>query len=173
MSNDKDIVLETPRLILREMTPEDAASAFEMNSDPDVLRYTGDVPFTDVEDARNFLVAYDHYRKYGFGRWAVIRKEDGAWMGFCGLKYTPDHHEYDVGYRLMKKYWGQGYATEAATASVLAGIERFGLTRIVGRVMRNNHASIKVLEKSGLSFESEIPYSHDCDLLYSVSITSG
>lgn len=67
-------ILETNRLFLREITPDDAETAYLLNLDPEVIKYTGDEPFTSIEEARKFLENYDHYRKYGFGRWAVINK---------------------------------------------------------------------------------------------------
>lgn len=146
-------ILETPRLVLREMTPEDAAHAFLLNSDPEVLRYTGDEPFESVEEAREFLQKYESYKKYGFGRWAVILRETGEYLGWCGLKYTPELDEYDIGYRLMKKFWGSGYATEAAKACLELGFEQLDMPAIVGRVMPENTPSIRVLEKIGLTYK--------------------
>ena len=145
-------ILETPRLVLREMTPEDAESAYLLNSDPEVLKYTGDDAFKSVEEAREFLGKYESYKKYGFGRWAMILKETGEYLGWCGLKYTPELDEFDIGYRLMKKFWGFGYATEAAEACLELGFKQFGMKKIVGRAMPENAASVRVLEKIGLTF---------------------
>ncbi len=145
-------ILETPRLALREMTPEDAESAYLLNSDPEVLKYTGDDPFQSVEEARDFLGKYESYKKYGFGRWAMILKETGEYLGWCGLKYTPELDEFDIGYRLMKKFWGKGYATEAAEACLELGFSQFGMKSIVGRAMPANSASVRILEKIGLTY---------------------
>lgn len=147
-----DIILETERLYLREMTPEDAESAYLLNLDPEVIRYTGDNPFESVEDAKTFLEKYTHYRQYGFGRWAVILKETGEYLGWCGLKYTPELDEFDIGYRFMQKFWGFGYATEAAEACMQYGFEKLGIPVIVGRAMPENTASVRVLEKIGLTY---------------------
>lgn len=148
-------ILETPRLYLREITVDDAESAFLLNSDPEVLQYTGDEPFDSVEEAREFLGKYDHYRKYGFGRWAVIRKEDNEFLGWCGLKYTEDLDEFDIGFRFFKKYWNCGYASESAEACLKLGFEQFNMPEIVGRARKENGASIRVLEKLGLVFRNE------------------
>jgi RimJ/RimL family protein N-acetyltransferase len=145
-------ILETPRLYLREMTAEDAESAYLLNSDPEVIRYTGDGPFESVSEARDFLANYESYKKYGFGRWAMILKETGEYLGWCGLKYTPELDESDIGYRLMKKFWGSGYASEAAEACIELGFTRFGMKTIIGRAMPANTASIRVLEKIGLTY---------------------
>lgn len=146
-------ILETPRLVLREMTPDDAEAAFLLNSDPEVLRYTGDEPFESIQEARDFLEKYPSYKTYGFGRWAVILKDTGDYVGWCGLKYTPELDEYDIGYRLMKKHWGSGFASEAAEACVKLGFQQFNMQTIVGRVMPENTASVRVLEKIGLTYK--------------------
>ncbi len=146
------IILETTRLKLREITPDDAQIAYELNLDPEVVQYTGDVPFASVEDARKFLSNYDHYRKYGFGRWAVISKADGDFLGWCGLKYTPEQDEHDIGYRFFKRHWNKGFATESSVACINYGFRELKLKTIVGRAMHANAASIKVLQKSGLKY---------------------
>jgi [ribosomal protein S5]-alanine N-acetyltransferase len=145
-------ILETPRLYLREMTPEDAELAYLLNSDPEVIQYTGDDPFESVEEAKTFLENYASYRTYGFGRWGVILKETNEYLGWCGLKYTPELDEFDIGYRLMKKFWGKGYATEAAEACIKLGFEQFNMQTIVGRAMPANAASVRVLQKIGLTY---------------------
>lgn len=145
-------ILETTRLYLREMTPEDAEVAYILNSDPEVLRYTGDDPFESIEEAKTFLENYASYRTYGFGRWGMILKETNEYLGWCGLKYTPELDEFDIGYRLMKKFWGKGYATEAAEACLELGFNQFNMKTIVGRAMPANTASVRVLEKIGLTY---------------------
>ncbi len=146
------IILETRRLFLREIIPDDSEAAYELNLDPEVIQYTGDVTFANIEEAREFLRVYDHYKKYGFGRWAVIDKSNQEFLGWCGLKYTSKLNEHDIGFRFFKKHWNKGYATEAATACLDAGFNRFGMKQIVGRVMPENKASIRVLIKSAWSF---------------------
>ena len=146
------LITETERLILREFHESDAENMFHLNADPDVIRYTHDPPFTSIEQAKEFIVNYNHYRKYGFGRWAVINKSDNAFLGWCGLKYTPENEEYDIGFRFSKMYWNKGYATESALASLELGFNRFGMTTIVGRALIQNTASIRVLEKIGLTY---------------------
>ncbi len=93
-------LLETQRTLLRPLTEEDAPDFFSLNSDPVVLQYTGDKPFADVQSAHDFLSHYDQYEKYGVGRLAVIDKVSLQFMGWCGLKYSPEKGEYDIGFRL-------------------------------------------------------------------------
>lgn len=162
----------TLRLRFREMTIADAQNAFELNSDPEVIRYTGDGPFDSVEDAAAFLAAYDHYQRYGFGRWAVERSSDGQWLGWCGLKYTPALDEHDLGFRLHRRFWGQGYATEAAIACLDCGFRDLGLQAIVGRAMADNQASIRVLEKVGMSRIGPYDFDGEAGLLYRIDATA-
>lgn len=161
-------ILETTRLWLREMTPADAEQAYLLNLDPLVIQYTGDKAFDSIADARQFLEAYDHYHRYGFGRWATIRKEDNAFLGWCGLKYLPEHDEYDLGYRFSRIYWGQGYATEAASACLDLGFSRFEMPLIVGRAMTANTASIRVLEKVGLRYQKPYSFDGESGVLYAL-----
>src|SRR5260370_34437178 len=114
------VILETDRLFLREYVEDDAEAFFRLNSDPKVLRFVPDKRLLDVEQARQTLI--DHpiagYRKYGFGRGACILKSTGEQIGFAGLKYLEELGEGDVAFRLMRTYWGQGLANEAAPGSV-------------------------------------------------------
>ena len=103
--------MQTSRLLLRKFQPEDAIYLFEMNEDWDCIKYTGDVAFNNLEAAENFIKNYDHYQKYGFGRWTVLDKFSGEFLGWCGLKYDEELDEYDLGFRFLKKHWGKGYAT--------------------------------------------------------------
>jgi [ribosomal protein S5]-alanine N-acetyltransferase len=144
------LILKTSRFILREFITSDASEFYLLNLDPDVIRYTGDKSFKDINEATQFLHHYDHYKKYGFGRWAVIDKIRDKFTGWCGLKYTPEVDEIDIGFRFYKMYWNNGYATETAKASIDYGFNELGLSKIVGRVMKENSASIKVLEKIGM-----------------------
>ena len=159
-------ILETERLYMREMTAEDAENAYLLNLDPEVIQYTGDPPFNSIEEARIFLTNYDHYRKYGFGRWAVIRKTDHAFLGWCGLKYSPDVDEYDIGFRFLKKYWNKGYATEAAIQCLRMGFEKYTMPVIVGRAMTANKGSIRVLEKIGLTFFKNFDFEGQDGVIY-------
>ena len=139
---------------------EDAEAFFELNSDARVMRFVPDAPLRDVEQARQILI--DHpiadYRKHGFGRGACILKSTGQHIGLAGLKYLEELDEVDVAYRLLPPYWGQGFATESALASVRYGFEKLDLKRIIGLAMPENIASIRVLEKTGLRYTEDVSY---------------
>src|SRR6266850_7336697 len=123
------VILEADRLFLREYVEEDAEAFFKLNSDPEVLRFVPDKALLTVEQARQLLI--DHpiadYRKHGFGRGALIIKSTGEQIGFAGLKYLDELGEVDVAYRLLPAHWGQGFATEAALASVRYGFDKLRL----------------------------------------------
>ena len=154
------VILETDRLLLREYVEEDAEAFFKLNSDPEVLRFVPDKALLNVEQARQILI--DHpiadYRKHGFGRGACILKSTGEQIGFAGLKYLEELGEVDVAYRLMPTHWGQGLATEAALASVRFGFADLGLKQIIGLVMPENIASVRVLEKTGLRYAETVTF---------------
>lgn len=150
---EDSVVIRTPRLTLRNFAVTDAADMFEMNNDPDVIRYTGDDPFESIEAAEKFIVGYDAYKRTGCGRWTVLF--DGKYVGWCGLNFNHDIKETDLGFRFLKKYWNKGIATEAAGACIEYGFRELGLKKIIGRAMKENVASIQVLRKVGMKFEKE------------------
>ncbi len=151
-------IAETNRLILREFEISDAERFYRLNSNTEVIQYTGDEPFKDIKAAEEFLKNYDHYLKYGFGRWAVILKDSDEFIGWCGLKYTPEWDEHDIGFRFFQQHWGKGYATESALKCLELAKEKFEITRIVGRAVKQNAASIQVLKKLGFIFKKEMDF---------------
>lgn len=170
-SEDTTIQFETPRLLLRELTPDDAAFAFALNSDPLVLQYTGDKPFSSIEEAREFLQNYSDYQRNGFGRWGVVLKDNGKLIGWCGLKRDRDTGEADLGYRFFRSEWNKGYATEASEACLETGLKHFGLTEIIARAMKNNPVSYRVMEKLGFSFVEHFEEDGHTWVLYRISLS--
>jgi len=150
---------ESPRLTHRAFTVDDAEAFFALNSNPDVMRFTGEAPMLTLEAAREAIMSYPDFDTVGFGRWACVLKSTGAVIGFCGLKQLKELDAVDVGYRFMPEYWGRGLASEAAGASLTFGFETLGLQRIIGLVLPENLASIRVLEKIGMHADGEISYS--------------
>ena len=161
-------IIETERLFLRRLTIEDAKNLYQLNLDHDVIKYTGDEPFKSVKDAKIFLENYDHYKKYDFGRWAVINKKNNYFLGWCGLKYTQNLNEYDIGFRFLKKEWNKGYATESAKACIEMGFDKYKINEIIGRAMKKNIGSIKVLEKIGLTQFKEFNFDEQEEVLYKI-----
>lgn len=146
---------QTPRLNLRETSPLDGKMFYELNNDPEVIKYTGDAPFESVEAASQFLADYDHFQKYNRGRWAIVDQSTEDILGWCGLKYHEDSGETDLGFRLFKKYWNKGYATEASHLALQYGFRRLGLDSIIARAVKENVASLRVIDKLGLEYEQD------------------
>ena len=164
------IILETERLLLREFDEGDAVPFYLMGSDPGVLRYLADPGggLTGVDHALEVLRSRSiaDYRTYGYGRWACVLKASGEVIGFAGLKYLPDVQEVDIGYRLLPAYWGRGLATEAARAVLDYGRTRLGVGRVIGLVDPANVASVRVLEKLGLTPAGQVELEGKCFAKY-------
>ena len=161
--------IETERLFLRPFRKEDGAAMYELNDDPEVLQYTGDVQFENMQAVETFLENYSQYVDYGVGRLIVIFKETGEILGWCGLKYHPETEEYDIGYRFHRRYWGKGYATESAIAVLKDGVDRMGIKEVVGRARVENKASIHVFDKLQMLFVEEFIEDDQNWVLYKVS----
>lgn len=150
--------LETERLILRPHTMDDVEPAYQMNLDEEVSRFTGDGGVQSREEIHRRIKedVLGDYAKYGFGRFAVILKSENKFIGFSGLKYLPDLDEVDLGYRLMRAYWGKGYATESAKTSLEFGFHELQLSKIIALALPENTASIRIMEKLGFTFDQMI-----------------
>jgi ribosomal-protein-alanine N-acetyltransferase len=144
-------ILETKRLYLREFDAIDAEKICELNADPEVLLFSGDLPFASVEQAKEFLENYAEYKNNGYGRWAVILKSSDEFIGWCGLKYNEEKCV-DIGFRFFRTTWNKGYATEAARTTLDYGFKILKLEEIIGRASVDNKASIRVLEKLDMAF---------------------
>lgn len=150
--------LETERLFLREYTLADAANLLEMNSDPEVVRYLPDAVLETEEEAAKIIQhIHNQYRQNGYARWATFLKGTGEHIGWCGLKYRAIEGDErgaftDIGYRFAKRYWGQGFATEAASVCLNYGFNTLNLAEIVGCAEKENLGSLRVLEKLGFQF---------------------
>jgi len=138
---------------------DDAPFVVELLNQPSFIRNIGDRGVRTVDDAHRYLRdgPMAMYEKFGFGLWRASRRSDGAFVGMCGLLKRDILPDVDVGYAFLPEHWGQGYAFEAANATVELGARRFGLNRIIGVVSDHNAASIRVLEKVGMRFERMYP----------------
>ena len=165
-----ETVIETERLLLRPFILEDAQDFYDLNADPEVTKYTGDGAFATVEAATHFIRNYHPYTTEGMGRWAVLRKSDGAYLGWCGLRYVPELENVDLGYRFFRKYWGQGYATESGKACLEYGFKKLHLKTIVTRAMKDNIGSVRVMEKLGMQFENEIDFEKHPAVVYRINV---
>lgn len=153
------IHIETERLILREILPTDEAGLFELDSDPAVHTYLGKNPVVHIEQIRELIqMIRKQYADNGIGRWAIIDKSTFDFIGWAGLKLVKEKTNnqidfYDLGYRIIQKYWGKGIATEAASATLQYGFKRVNLTEIYSMCEIENKGSANVLKKLGLKFK--------------------
>ncbi|TXK74526.1 GNAT family N-acetyltransferase [Paenibacillus sp. N3.4] len=153
-------VLETERLIIRHQTIEDAAFILELLNDPSWIQYIGDRGVRTIDDARDYILkgALDMYVRLGFGFYLTELKDGGTPIGICGLVKRDFLEDVDVGFAFLPRFWGKGYAFEAASAVIDYAQCVLGLKRIVAITSEDNHSSAKLLEKLGLQFEGMIPY---------------
>ncbi len=159
------IYIETDRIILREMMPNDCHGMFELDSNPIVHKYLGNKPVNTIADSKKAIdYIRNQYINQGVGRWALIEKSTGAFMGWSGLKLNFEKpinghiNYYDIGYRLIPKYWGKGYATESAIATMDYGFKTMHLETIVGLADINNVPSNTILKKIGLKYIEDFTY---------------
>jgi RimJ/RimL family protein N-acetyltransferase len=144
--------LTTPHLVLRAFTEEDVDAMHRILGGEGVLRYfpPTDPPSRDRVQ-RMILGLLRHWDERGYGLWAVESRPNGELMGRCGLQYLAELDEVEVDFILGRAFWGQGFGTEAARASVRYGFEELGLDRVVGIAHVENRASQRVLEKLGMN----------------------
>jgi RimJ/RimL family protein N-acetyltransferase len=167
------VPIQTSRLCLRVFELADLDALAKINSDPEVMRHTGNGNTVSREETEKRLHAYiEHWQQHGFGLRAVIHKSDHAFVGFCGLQFVAGTQEIEVGFRLAKQYWGQGFATEAARAVLRHGFEVLGLDRVIGLAQPANIASQRVLEKSGLKHEKDAYYYEQLVRYYAIGRTN-
>ena len=149
-----EIVAETERLRLRNWDADDLDEFMRHTNTPAVMRWLGDVwPREKHEAAYGRVKSYE--RDHGHTFWIVERKSDGALLGFCGLKRVnsqgaPNPGDFEVGWRLREDAWGQGYAKEAATASLDLAFGRFGAPHVIALTVAGNVASQGLMKRLGM-----------------------
>jgi ribosomal-protein-alanine N-acetyltransferase len=156
-----NLVLETERLILREMLPSDAPSLFEMDSNPNVHQYLWNKPVTSIDEVYEYIeLVRNQYLENNIGRFVVILKETNELIGWAGLKYNTEMVNnkvdfYDIGYRLNEKFWGKGYASEATVAWLDYGFETMKIQIMEAAAHTENSASNRILQKIGMQMTEQ------------------
>ena len=147
--------IETERLILRKLQPEDAADLLAYASDPEVAKYVTWGPYLSVHDAYRFIFwAIDRYNRQQEAPWAVFHKKDARVIGTMGLsEWSPRHNRAEVSYSIGAKYWGQGITPEALDKIFEFAFTKLGINRLEAFCIPENVASARVMEKAGLKFE--------------------
>ncbi len=155
-------MIETARLILRPPEPRDWPALYAIWADPRVMADLG--PVKDDAASAATLARHDAYRHEGIGFHSVERREDGAVIGFCGLKRgnpgTPIEGRLEIGWMFAAPYWGQGYATEAARASLAWGWANKAEDRIVAITAARNLKSQRLMEKIGMTRLADGDFEH-------------
>ncbi len=158
-----NIHVEMDRFILRDIEESDVQGIFDLDSDPEVLTYIGTPPIQTLDEAYD-IIKYirNQYAENGIGRWAVVDKKTSDFVGWTGLKYEQELRAefdyYDIGYRLRKKYWGQGIATLTAAESLRYGFEQMDLDEICGAAEIEHKVSNHILQKIGLSYVEQFVF---------------
>lgn len=159
-------ILETNRLILRPVTKDDVEDFFEMDSNPKVHIYLGKNPAKTIDDSKAMVDdILQQYTDFGIGRLAMVKKDTNEFIGWSGLKYErqlrKEFNYYDLGYRMKEQYWGNGYATEAALASLDFGFKDLKLQEICAAAEIEHIASNTILNKIGMTHSGTFEYEGD------------
>lgn len=159
------IVLETERLILRQLTIDDAEFVLELLNERSFLQYIGDRGVRNLEDARQYILnrLITSYERNGFGLYLVELREGRIPIGISGLVKRAKLPDPDIGFAFLPAYWSKGYALESAAAVMNYTRDVLGLNRILAITSPDNEASAKLLGKIGLRFERLIKLSEDAD----------
>ncbi|BAX79759.1 GNAT family N-acetyltransferase [Labilibaculum antarcticum] len=169
------ILIETERLYLREILPTDAESMFEMDSDAEVYKFLGRKPIRNIEQSKKMIESIqEQYKKNGIGRWAIIEKESGNFIGWTGFKFEKENQNghsnfYNLKFRLLRKYWGKGYITEATKAAIEYAFTEVKIPEIYSMTLLSNLKSQRVLDKLGLQLVEKFNYQGDDITWYKLS----
>lgn len=155
--------LETSRLYFRELQPSDDKVMFALDANPNVHRYLGNKPVTTIDESRAMIDNIrQQYLDNGIGRMAAILKETNEFVGWVGLKLQANVNGrdqfYDIGYRLLEKHWGKGYATEANYFFRDYAFNHLSIKVLNATALTANKASCHILQKTGLIFTETFDY---------------
>jgi len=156
-------ILETKRLLLRQLTTDDSEFILELLNEPSFIQNIGDRGVRTPIEASSYILngPAASYAKNGFGLYLVVLKETNEPIGMCGLIKRNGLDDVDIGYAFLPKFWSKGYAVESALAVKIYAKDVIGLNRIVAITDPANEGSIRVLEKIGLRFEKMVRLSED------------
>jgi len=156
-------VIETPRLLLRSWREEDLDPFAALNADPEVMRHFPST-LSRAESAALAARYQTHIEQHGFGRWGVERRDDGAFLGFSGpMSLSPPNPlapGAEMGWRLARRFWGEGYATEASRAAIDYCLARLGLEQIVAFTATTNLPSQAVMARLGMARREDLDFDH-------------
>ena len=150
------VYMETDRMVLHRLTEADVDNLFDLDSDPDVMRFLNGGKPTPRDVIENEILPrllHDYERFAGYGRWSAVEKSTGEFLGWFALRPREGGglDEAELGYRLRKSAWGKGYGTEGSGALINKGFTRLGVQRVFAQTVAVNVASRRVMEKAGLT----------------------
>ncbi|HUO18028.1 MAG TPA: GNAT family N-acetyltransferase [Verrucomicrobiae bacterium] len=163
------VILETPRLILREFVPEDADALARVISDAETMKFYPS-PFDRAAVEEWIEGNIRRYRNDGYGLWGMVLKSSGELVGDCGLmvQNVDGSNEIEIGYHVRRDLWGQGLATEAACSCRDYGFARLGATRLISLIRPENLQSRRVAEKNGLTIWKQVMWHDLLHLVYAI-----
>ena len=160
------MILETPRLILREMTQADFPALTEILQDREAM-FAYEHAFSDEETQAWLDRMLERYRTDGFGLWAVVRKETGEMVGQCGLTWQSfaQRRVLEIGYLFQRRHWKKGYAIEAARACKHYAFETLHANEVFSIIRDNNVASMNVAIRNGMTIRGTfVKHYYDIDM---------
>lgn len=144
-------IFETPRLLGRHLSPDDLEAMLDVYGDAQVMRWVGDGRPLDREQCSRWIeITHKNYSTYGYGMFALVLRQSGGVIGFCGLVHPGGQQEPEIKYALLPAFWGRGFATEAARAVLDYGAQVFHLPQVTATAYPENTASHRVLVKAGM-----------------------
>jgi ribosomal-protein-alanine N-acetyltransferase len=147
-------IIETERLLLRQITHEDTQAIFRNFSDPDVAKWFFEKPLTDIEQATNFINRFNNEFKSGEGlTWALVMKNEGDCVGTCGYGDIELGARGEIGFDLAKKQWGKGLMSEALIPVIEYGFDNLKLSKIEAHSYSTNTRAIHLLAKMGFQLD--------------------
>jgi RimJ/RimL family protein N-acetyltransferase len=155
------VILQTDRLCLRHVHILDLDPMYRVFGDPEAMRFGDGVQTKEWVQGWLRTCLEQYYRQWGFGPYAVVERQYRQVIGYCGLFFFPDINgrpEVELGYRLARAAWGNGYATEAAQAVRDYAFGTLGMHRLIAMIDPHNRASIRVAEKIGMAYEADVMF---------------
>ncbi len=163
-----NLILETPRLLLRPLVLTDADAMFKMDNNPNIHKYLWQNPTQTIEETRAIIqMIQQQYIDNNIGRFATILKETGEFIGWTGIKFITDPpvngnvNFYDYGYRLDEPFWAKGYATEATKTWLDYAFNEMKIDKMNAYTHSENGASNHILQKSGMQFVEDYYDEHN------------
>ncbi len=168
--------IETARTLLTPWHSADWRGLHALATEPEVMRYiTGGAPWNESQTQEFVARQLRHFSERGYCMWKLSVKSDGASEsdrkvdGLCGIQPLPETGEIEIGWWLAERHWGHGIATEAARAAARDAFERVGLARLVAIAQKENAASLRIMQKLGMTYERDHIHRNIPVVLYSVS----